>query len=136
MLLSGAISLPFDELHLRDVTLGQTIIDRPGEAIFHCIFVFLNPASRGLEFADFALVHIGQSASYRGTYLAARGASGRTAVPTPRLDTFPRQSIGALRGHLSEEKRFSKKHEKRVSALARTYAAPSRWTLWKRSRAD
>src|ERR1700730_16043306 len=36
------------------------IVDRPGEAISHCIFVFLHPRSKGLEFGKVALFHLGE----------------------------------------------------------------------------
>jgi hypothetical protein len=57
---SSAISLPFDELQLRHVSLNHAITDPPSQASSHCIFVFLDPGGKGLEFGKLAAGYLGQ----------------------------------------------------------------------------
>src|SRR5258706_16051196 len=45
-----AISLSFDEFQLGHVSFDHAVIDPPGEAIFHGIFVFFDSSGKRLEF--------------------------------------------------------------------------------------
>ena len=47
---SFPIALPFNQFQLGHVTFDHPVIDRPGKAISHCVFVFLNPSGKELEF--------------------------------------------------------------------------------------
>ncbi len=55
-----AISLPFDELQLCHVSLHNAVVDPPGETGSHCVFIFLNPRGKGLEFRQFTAFYLGQ----------------------------------------------------------------------------
>src|SRR5258708_6620995 len=57
---SLAISLSFDQFQLGHVSLNHPVIDRPGEAISHRVFIFLNPGSKRLEFRKFAAFYLVQ----------------------------------------------------------------------------
>ena len=57
---SSPISLPFDELQLRHVTLDHPVTDPPGETSSHGIFVFLDRSPKGLQFGKFAAGYLGQ----------------------------------------------------------------------------
>lgn len=50
----SAISLPFDEFQFGDVALYHAVVDPPGEAIFHGLFVFFDSSSERLEFGKLA----------------------------------------------------------------------------------
>ena len=43
----SAISLPFDQFQLGHVSLNHAVIDPPGEASSHRVFVFLDASCRG-----------------------------------------------------------------------------------------
>jgi hypothetical protein len=53
-----AIALSFDQFQLGHVPIHPAIIDPPGETSFHCIFVFLDPSRKGLEFGKMAVFHL------------------------------------------------------------------------------
>src|SRR5260370_26603513 len=55
-----SIPLSFDQFQLRHMTLDHSIVDPPGETSSHCVFVFLDPSSKGLEFWKIAAVHLGK----------------------------------------------------------------------------
>jgi hypothetical protein len=57
---SPAIPLSFDQFELGHVPFDHPVIDRPSEAISHRVFVFLNTSSKGLEFGQVALFHLGE----------------------------------------------------------------------------
>ena len=48
----------FDELEFGDASFDHAVIDGPGEAIAHSVFVFLNPGGKGLEFGKSTPLHL------------------------------------------------------------------------------
>src|SRR5262245_30704354 len=57
---SFTISLSFDELQLVHMAFNHAVIDPPGEASSHCLFVFLDRSSKRLEFGELAACYLGQ----------------------------------------------------------------------------
>lgn len=54
------IALSFDQFQLRHVSLDHAVIDPPGQTISHCVFVFLDPSSKRLEFGEPAAFNLSQ----------------------------------------------------------------------------
>ena len=54
------ISLPFDQFELGHISLNHSVTPLPGETISHCVFVFLDPRSKGLEFGKITAFYLGQ----------------------------------------------------------------------------
>ena len=54
------ISLSFDQFQFRDVSLDHPVIDPPGEASSHGVFIFLDPRGKGLEFGKVTVFYLGQ----------------------------------------------------------------------------
>jgi hypothetical protein len=55
-----SVHLALNKLQLRDMTFNHSVIDPPGEPSSYRLLVFLNSCGKGLEFGDFALVHLSQ----------------------------------------------------------------------------
>ena len=55
-----AIALPFDQFQLRHMPFHHTVIDPPGKASSHRLFVFLNSRGKRLEFGQSAALHLGK----------------------------------------------------------------------------
>src|SRR5436305_3176383 len=51
------IPLPFDQFQFGHVSLDHAVIDPPGEASSHGVFVLLHPSRKRLEFRKVALFH-------------------------------------------------------------------------------
>ncbi len=57
---SLAIALSFDQFQLGHMSFYHPVIDPPGEASSHGIFVFLHSSGKGLEFGEFAPLYLGE----------------------------------------------------------------------------
>src|SRR6266700_7383829 len=90
---SPAIALSFDQFELGHVSLHSAIIDPPGETSFHCIFVFLDPSRKGLEFGKMAVFH-----------LSKPGVKALSRTLAEHLAKLLHQVIGQIdfRTHLTE----------------------------------
>ncbi len=55
-----AIALSFDQFQFRHLSLDHAVVDPPGETSSHCIFVFLDPSRKGLEFGKLAACYFVQ----------------------------------------------------------------------------
>ena len=53
---SSAIALSFDQFQFGHMAFDHAIVDPPGEAIFHGVFVFLDSSGKGLDIMTSFLV--------------------------------------------------------------------------------
>ena len=55
---SLAIALSFDQFQFGHMAFDHAIVDPPGEAIFHGIFVFLDSSGKRLDFRKLAVCYL------------------------------------------------------------------------------
>ena len=54
------VALSFDQFQLGDVALDHSVVDQPGEAGSHRLFVFLDASREGLQFGNATFAYASQ----------------------------------------------------------------------------